>query len=137
MIPRPPNVRDAVFAINGSPKYLGMIVSAGTVVNNATTATPFALPLSVSGAGANADSTACILLQCSAAGVFLPSSSQSIGAGNFTVALQTVVPPLGNTIPGVALTAGERVSIFLSPGEQWIQWLPLSGSANLLIWGLR
>jgi hypothetical protein len=134
MAPRPPNERDQVLAINGTPAFLGILVSAGAVINNATTAVPFN-----DGAAAGRTTTLAgkvLLLQPTAAGVFMPSSSALIGGAGFTLALQSVVPPLANTIPGVSLAAGERVVVTMGANQGWLQWLPLAGAANLFVWEL-
>lgn len=146
---RPPNEKDLFQQTNGSPLYLGIIVSTGAATNNATTATPFnqtplgpAATSNTSTNPANYTNTLAgkmLLVQTTAAGLILPSaaSSMSITTTSNIIALQSVVPPLVGTIPGVALISGERVIVTMMPTEGWLQWLPLSGSGNLLVWELR
>lgn len=144
---RPPNERDLMLNVNGSPVYLGTLVSAGTAVNNATTATPFNQtplgPQNVVGATANLQNTLAgktLLLQTTAAGLIQTATNSSMvvnTAAPSLIALQTVQPPVVGTAPGVALTSGERVVVTMLPGEGWLQWLPVTGSANLLVWELR
>jgi hypothetical protein len=150
MAARPPSQFNLLQGTNGSPVYLGTIVSTGAVQNNLTTGTPFA---SVPRGPTNQPVTSppsdlaltlagrVLLLQPSAAGVFLPSTNPNVAVnavpGQLIVALQTVVPPLNGTAPGVSLAAAERVVVTMGPQEGWLQWLPLTGSANLLVWELR
>lgn len=147
---RPSNEKDMFLQTNGSPIYLGTIVSTGAVQNNATTATPFSqTPLgpaatsSTSASPANYTNTLAgklLLLQTSAAGLIQTATNSSVVANTATpslVALQSVVPPLAGTAPGVSLTSGERVIVLMMPTEGWLQWIPLSGSANLHVWELR
>ncbi len=146
---RPPNEKDLITNINGSPRvWLGALVSTGTAVNNATTATPFyTTPLSSTGSPAtgpanftNTLAGKTLLLQTTAAGLIFPSFSPNMPPNavpnQFIIALQSVLPPLPGTCPGVALTSGERVVIIMSPVDGWLQWLPLTGSANCLVWEL-
>lgn len=147
MSARPFNEKDLITVTNGDPLYLGMLVSTGAAVNNATTATPFmqtALqadatkgPLNLTGTLAGKT----LLLQATAAGLIKTSSfsSMTVNAvpGQTIIALQSVVPPLAGTVPGVALASGERVELIMMPLHGWLQWLPVSGSANCLVWELR
>jgi hypothetical protein len=145
---RPPTERDSLWVMNGSPIYLGTI-TATAATNNYSTAVPFnqtplgpATPPSGTGLGtfANMSNTLAgklLLLQPSAAGLILPSMSPSLLSPNPIVALQTVIPPLAGTVPGVALAAGERVTVLMLPTEGWLQFLPLTGTASLFVWELR
>lgn len=150
MSPRPFNEKDLITNINGSPVYLGMLVSTGSAVNNATTTTAFNSPPlgpSASDSGpinyTNTLAGKTLLLQTSAAGLILPSSFANMvigatpGGVQPIIALQAVVPPAAGTVPGVALTSGERVVIIMGPSNGWLQWLPVSGSANCLVWELQ
>ncbi len=146
MAPRPATEKDMWLKTNGSPLYLGSLVSTGAAVNNATTATKFRWePLGPVDSVASPQNLAntlagkLLLLQTSAAGLILPSTSPAMVATAAAplIALQSVVPPLTNTAPGVALTSGERVIVLMQTNEGWLQWLPVSGSANLLVWELR
>lgn len=145
MSARPFNEKDLLTWLNGDPLYLGTLVSTGAAVNNATTATPFANsplqadptkgPLNLTGTLAGK----VLLLQTTAAGLIKTSNSASmaITTDSAIIALQSVVPALAGTAPGVALTSGERVILIQMPLNGWLQWLPVSGSANCLVWELR
>lgn len=148
MSARPPNEKDLITQTNGDPIFLGMLVSTGAAVNNATTANPFnaagrgpagsvASPLNMDGTLAGKT----LLLQTTAAGLIKTSDNANMLVnavpGQKIIALQSVVPPLAGTEPGVALTSGERVELIMMPLNGWLQWLPLSGSANCLVWELR
>lgn len=141
MSARPFNEKDLITNINGDPLYLGSLVSTGAAVNNSTTATPFFSP-GLGGAVANGTLAGkTLLMQTTAAGLVQTSkfANMTINGvpGQTIIALQSVVPPLAGTAPGVALTSGERVVIIMAPEDGWLQWLPLSGSANLHVWELR
>lgn len=133
---RPPNERDILLNINGDFIFLGVLVSTGAAVNNATTATPFnhSPPAAGSLNGTLAGRT--LVLQASAAGVFLTSRSASISVPSVqTVALQSVIPVAVNTAPGFAIGASPDARVItMMPGSGWLQWLPLTGSANLFVW---
>lgn len=142
---RPATDRDLIQVTNGDPLFLGMLVSTGAAVNNATTATPFNyVPLQgdVNRGVLNLTNTLAgktLLLQTTAAGLIKTSDSplMAINSTSSIIALQSVVPPLVGTVPGVALTSGERVELIMMPFNGWLQWLPLTGSANCLVWELR
>lgn len=145
MAPRPPTEFNLIQGTNGAPLYLGAIVSTGAAQNNETTATKFyttsitpgGLPLVLS----NTLAGKVLLLQPTAAGLIMTSASPNMTIngvpGQLIIAQQSVLPPVAGTAPGVALASGERVVVTMLPTEGWLQWLPLSGSANLLVWELR
>jgi len=123
---RPPNERDIQLNCNGSPQYLGTLVSSGTRVNNSTTTKPFnATPLGPGNfIGTLAGKT--LLLQPTATGLLLPADTAAL----------TVEQQSGTTAPGVSVAAGERVIVIMLPTQGFLQWLPVTGSANLLVWEL-
>lgn len=130
---RPNTDRDIALTLNGKATYLGVIVSAGTAVNNVTTATPFnneesATTVTLKGKA--------LLLLPTAAGHVLASSSPSMLAPTTIVATFATVPPAAGTVPGVKLQAEERVPFFMLPTEGYLQFIPTSGSANLFVWEL-
>lgn len=151
MAARPANERDILLATNGSPVWLGCIVSAsGAVANNASpaptafSATPAGPPPGSVASPQNLQGTLAgktLLLQPTAVGSVLPSTSPNLTPGSApppVVAQQAVVPPLAGTTPGVALNfAGERVIVVMGALEGWLQWLPLSGAGNLHVFELR
>ncbi len=136
---RPPNERDLFMFLNGCPNYLGVLVSAGAAVNNATTATPFnQTPL-----GANASSSVgpvnltntlagkVVLIQTTVDGYILPSQSNAIN-----IVDQSAPPPIGST-PGLLVGANERVITIMLPTAGWLQWLPAgAGSGICFVWEL-
>lgn len=151
MSPRPQSEKDILLRINGMPVYLGQLTSSGNtvVVNNRTTAVPFADPAlqstsfspGVTGSQQNLQGTLAgkvLGLQSTAAGVFAFSATNVVlGTANkaqlpdMRVQLQT-----GTDTPGMALAAGERIVITCAPQYGWLQWLSISGSATLLVWEL-
>ncbi len=147
MAARPPNEKDILTQTNGDPLYLGTLVSTGAAVNNATTSIPFMqTPLQgdASRGALNLTGTLAgktLLLQTTAAGLIKSSTWANMVVngvpGQTIIALQSVLPPLPGTVPGVALAAGERVELIMLSTHGWLQWLPVSGSANCLVWELR
>ncbi len=147
MAARPFNEKDLITVTNGDPLYLGTLVSTGAAVNNATTATPFSntpvgptatsVPANLSGTLAGKT----LLLQTSAAGLILTSDNPNMTVGSVAgqkiVALQSVIPAVAGTAPGVSLVSGERVELIMMPLNGWLQWIPLTGSANCHVWELR
>lgn len=142
---RPANTNGLLLAPNGSPQYLGTIVSTGAALNNATTATPFSqTPLGPATPTTRANLTGTLagktlLIQATVAGVILPATNALVGANQTTpalLALQSVQPPLQGTSPGPALALNERVIVTMRPDEGWLQWMPLAGAGNLLVWEL-
>lgn len=149
MAPRPSTEFNLLQGINGRVRYLGALTSSGStnVVNNLTTATPFnqtpqgAAAVSSPNNPTNLAGTLAgrlLLLQAVGAGVFMSSASNVVVVNpnnpNAVVALQSVLPPVAGTAPGVALAAGDRVYYTMGTEEGWLQWLSLSGSASLLVW---
>lgn len=142
---RPPSVNDLLLNINGDFVFLGVLVSTGAAVNNRTTATPFNdIPLGaavdpVRGTFANMTNTLAgrtLVLQASVAGVFLTSPSPSISIPTVTtVALQSVIPVAAGTAPGFHIGASPDARVItMKATSGWLQWLPLTGSANLFVW---
>lgn len=149
---RPPTEKDMWLQTNGSPIYLGSLVSTGTAVNNATTATPFLFtpqgPFNPATPGSSATPAnfagtlagRLLLLQASASGLMQTATNASMVSGQatpFLVAQQTVMPPAAGTAPGNIVASGSPVLVLMLPNEGWLQWLPVSGSANLHVWEMR
>lgn len=121
----------------GQAPGTGILTSTGVAVNNLTTATPFAQGT------VNADGTTrqllgsmagrVYLVQAVAAGSLMASDSPLVGDPRYwTVALNTTVPPVAATFPGVPLNAGDvRILIMLSTCG-WLQWISASGTASLV-----
>ncbi len=138
---RPPNERDLVTFLNGSPQFLGIIVSASAATNNATTATPFAnTPRGALTPGAvpltNLAGTLAgkmLLVQTTSIGQILASTSATVTLVSQSTT-PSFIPPVA--LPGPALALGERVIILMQPTEGWLQWLPTGGAGNLLVWEL-
>lgn len=130
---RPATSRDVEIVLNGRATYLGVLVSAGTAVNNATTATVFN----------NEDSATTVtlkgktlLVQATAAGHILSATTAAIGPGQMTVTTFATVPPAALTSPGMKLQAEERVPFLMGAQDGWLQFIPTSGSASLFVWEL-
>jgi hypothetical protein len=138
---RPYTEFDLLQALDGQPQYLGVLVSTGAAVNNATTATPFnqtpqgaqnpSSPGTTQLPGNNAGTLAgkVLLLQTTAAGFVLAGASPAI-----TITNQTLPTGMG-LIPGTALASGERVIITMLSSYGYLQWLPAT-SGNLFVWEL-
>lgn len=143
---RPPNEKDLVQMMNGRARFLGVIRSTGTAVDNSTTAAPAppfsAIPASTSGiAGVdtpqNLSGTLAgkmLLLQPSAAG-FVRASSGVLGSGVPTVATFTLPVGVGFEA-GVKLQTEERVTTTMLATDGWLQWISVSGTADLFVWEL-
>jgi hypothetical protein len=129
-----------LLTLNGDPQFLGLIQSTGSAVNNASTTTPFntgtlqADGFSRSLVGSLAGRV--LLLQTTAAGLVLASPSPLINDQRAQTVAQQTAPVAASAAPGVALASGERVIITMLPTSGWLQWLPVSGSANLFVWEL-
>ena len=142
---RPPNALDVERTMNGRMNYLGVIVSAGTAIDNSTTANPFAYVPRGAPATAGVDVPAnyantlagrTLLVMASAAGHILASSAPLTTVGTPTVAAIATVPPAVGTIPGPKVQAEERVPFIMSATDGWLQFIPTTGSANLWVWEL-
>lgn len=127
---RPPTILDAILIPNGSPLYLGRIVSTGTAVDNSSTAVPFNyLPRG----GLNLANTLAgrqLLLQPTAAGYIMASEV------NPSVVGYAPVTNFNGSNPGPLLAAQERVLLCMLPTQGWLSFIPDSGSANLMVWEL-
>lgn len=110
----------------------GILTSAGTAVNNITTATPFAV------GNQNGDGTystqgsmagRVYLVQATADGALMASDSPLIGVPQYwTVALNSTIPPLAQTFPGVPMSAGDVRILIMTQSTGWLQWVSSSGS---------
>ncbi len=101
----------STYALNGTPKWLGTITSAGTSINNLTTAVPFS-------STGDALKGKTILVQCDAVTRILPGLTN---AASVTTAI------------GVKLAADERVIIMMRPDYGW---LAVIGTTNCNVWEL-
>lgn len=131
---RQPTSRDAIHALDGTPVWLGALVSSGSAVNNSTTATAFATGMPGANLTTNFLNTLSgktLLIQATGPGWFLPSPTAAL-----SVVSPVTQPPLPNTTPGVGMQEGERIKVQMLPGTCFLQWLPLV-SANLLVWELQ
>lgn len=132
---RPPTERDTIHLLNGSPVFLGALVgAAGVVVNNATTATPFNATQTNAPLLNGTLAGKLLMLQPLAAGLVLASTVPTLIANPAAplIALQSVIPPLSGTTPGVALANGSTSFLLMRPDQGWIQWLSSAGG-NLLV----
>lgn len=130
---RPLTINSQNLLLNGCPVFLGQIVSsAGAAVNNLTTAAPFnATPLqptASSTGGVNMTGSLAgkvLLVQSTAAGFLLPSTSGAVTVTNQSGAL-----------PGVSIQSGVTQILVMRQDMGWLQWLPVAGVGNLLVWEL-
>lgn len=131
---RPPNERDTVQFLNGSPTFLGALVSTGAAINNANTANPF----NATAGGPNltlAGKT--LLIQASAIGFVLAGATATATIPPVPlVATQTTLPPVLGTAPGVQVPANTAQIIVMRQDQGFLQFIPSTGSANLLVWEL-
>ena len=134
---RPPNERDTVFGLNGTPVYLGAIVSAGTAMTNATCPTPFnsAVPLSGQMMGATLAGKT-LLIQSTVSGFVLGSATATNPIP--VVTTQVTIPPLAGTAPGVMLSANVPAIIMMRQDVGWLQYIPTGAAAGtLMVWELQ
>lgn len=127
---RPSNERDTLQLIDGSPQFLGVLVSTGAAVNNATTATPFAQAAKSPQSMAGTLAGRVLMVQASVSGFVIASTSSAL---TLVAQAATFVPP---QVMGPLLQANERVLLIMQPTEGWLQFLPSAGSANLFVWEL-
>ena len=144
---RPPNARDVELTANGRVTFLGVIVSAGTAVDNATTANPFAQtplgPIDATGTATptrNLTNTLAgrfLLVEATAAGHVLAAALplNNVPSPPIVTTLASATPAVG-TSPGPTLQANERVPFIMGAQDGWLQFIPTSGSANLFVWEL-
>lgn len=130
---RPPNEKDVVTLLNGAPTYLGAIVSTGAALNNANTATPFNFTQTNAPNMAGTLAGKVLLIQASAIG-FILASPTAVPA--LAVATQTTIPPVAGTAPGVQIAANTAQIVVMRQDQGWLQFIPSTGSANLLVWEL-
>lgn len=120
----------------GKAPGTGILTSTGAAVNNISTATPFATgSLDVNGNRTLLGSMAgrVYLVQAVAAGSLMACDSPQIGLPSYwTVALNTVVPPVAATFPGVPLTSGDVRILIMGPSTGWLQWISTTGTASLV-----
>ena len=126
---RPPTERDMIHLLNGVPNPLGALVSTGTTVNNATTATPFAYQQTATQSLAGTLAGRVLLLYPSAAGFILSAPSAAI-----TMATTQILPPWTTLFPGLPLAATTSVIITMPPNQGWLQWASTTG--NLFVYEL-
>lgn len=115
----------------------GILTSTGAAVNNVTTAVPFATgtlqPDNVTRTLAGSMAGRVYLVNAVAAGSLMASDSPKIGGPDYwTVALNTTVPPVAATFPGVPLNAGDVRILIMLPTTGWLQWISTTGTASLV-----
>ncbi len=137
---RPPNINDLTLTLNGQWSFLGKIVTAGTAINNATTAVPFLYQPKDAGDPAtgrlpNYTGTLAgkvlIVMPVTDAVWVLPSAPGASLA-------QTAAAPvtIGTGInPGLKFAVGERPSFVMGTQSPWLQMISDGGgAATLLVW---
>ncbi len=114
----------------------GILTSAGAAVNNVSTATPFAtgaLDQNNNRTLMGSMAGRVYLVNAVAAGSLMASDSPKVGQPDYwTVALNTTIPPLNGTFPGVPLSAGDVRILIMGPTTGWLQWISASGTASLV-----
>jgi hypothetical protein len=124
------------YATVGQAPGTGILTSTGTAVNNVTTATPFATgALDANNNRGLAGSMAgrVYLVTAVAAGSLMASDSPKVGTPDYwTVALNTTVPPLAATFPGIPLNAGDVRLLIMGQTTGWLQWISSAGTASLV-----
>jgi hypothetical protein len=128
---RPPTERDTIHCLNGVPTELGVLVSGGASVNNATTANPFNASVTCPGTMQGTLAGKTLLLQPATAGFIAVGLTSAL-----TIANQTTIPAAFGTVHGVGLAAGEKAIILMRPDVGWIQWIPSGGAGNCFVWEL-
>jgi hypothetical protein len=128
---RPPNERDVVQTINGQPNFLGVLTStAAAPVNNATTAVPFNVKSSIASRGFQGSLAGkTLLLQATANGLILPGEDNTV-----SIVQQATAPNPPAAVPGILITAAERVELTLGPTTPCLQFATVSGTGSLLVW---
>lgn len=120
----------------GQAPATGILTSTGAAVNNVSTATPFATgTLDQNGKRTLMGSMAgrVYLVQAVAGGSLMPSDSPWVGNPNYwTVALNSTVPPVAGTFPGIPLNAGDVRVLIMQSTTGWLQWISASGTASLI-----
>lgn len=135
---RPQNLQLLTTALNGTWTFLGRIVTAGTAINNATTATPFSYtpqdPGDGNGQGINfagtlAGKTLIIEPITSAVRVLPGESVLGMVANPVTVA--------AGANPGLRFAVGERPTFAMGQTQGWLQIITEGGAAaTVLVWEL-
>lgn len=113
----------------------GVLTSGGTAVNNITTASSFATGLLPDGTWGLQGSMAgrVYLVQAVAAGFLMAAESPLVGQPSYwTVAVNTTIPPVAGTFPGVPLSAGDVRIVTMAPTAGWLQWISVTGTASLV-----
>lgn len=143
---RPPTAKDVETMMNGRMTLLGVIRSTGAAVDNSSAtslnavggtggfyatvqqgAVPTNFALTLAGR--------VLLLQASAAGSVLAATAP-IGTGTQVTVTNSTVMPTATTQPGPKLQAEERVPFIMGAEDGWLQFIPVTGSADLLVWEL-
>jgi hypothetical protein len=127
------NAAETVSKINGSPQYLGTITAASaTVVNNKTTATPFAIPPG-----------SVVLTQWDSNGWMLPAVSQaSVPSKAGLVAATAVTDAVGNLTlstsgtNGLSRSAADEWEYTSCPDEDLLQVVGNGGTVNVKVFAL-
>lgn len=125
------------YATLGQAPGTGILTSTGVAVNNVTTVNPFAtgnLDPGTNTRGLFGSMAGRVyLVNAVAAGFLMASDSPLVGSPAYwTVALNTTIPPLAGTFPGVPLNAGDVRILVMGPSTGWLQWISASGTASVV-----
>jgi hypothetical protein len=120
----------------GQAPATGVLTSTGAAVNNISTATAFAtgaLDQNTNRTLMGSMAGRVYLVNAVAAGSLMPSDSPLVNDPRYwTVALNTTIPPVTNTFPGVPLSAGDVRILVMGPTTGWLQWISATGTASLV-----
>lgn len=121
----------------GQAPGTGILTSTGAAVNNVTTARPFATGNlqtdAVTRTLLGSMAGRIYLVNAVAAGSLMASDSPKVGTGDYwTVSLNTTIPPVAGTFPGVPLNAGDVRILIMGPTTGWLQWISTTGTASLV-----
>lgn len=120
---RPPVEKDVLIAINGSPSWLGILISSGATVNNLTTATPFLQAPAGSAPALNWGTTLAgkvLRVHATAAGFIMPSGVNTIS-----------MTDLSGVSPGLPIASGAQFVLIMPQNFGWLQWQSASGNLHV------
>lgn len=144
---RPAAAKDVETMLNGSPTLLGVIVSAGAAADNSSaasvgptgTAGGFnTLTLPTNGAQINYGLTlgGRVLLVVATAAGYITKGATPLGTPNQPTVVGVVNLPTPTTQPGIPVQASERIPLIMNSQDGWLQFVPATGAANLVVWEL-
>lgn len=132
---RPPNEKDILQFISGAPVFLGKLTStAAAPVNNGTTAIPFNVKSQLANVGFQGSLAGkVLLLQSAAGGLILPNPATG-STPTPIVVQQATAPNPPVAVPGILLGANERVEITMPQNYAYLDFVAVTGNAELLVY---